>query len=166
MEPPADSLSWPDWLRASGPRFLLFARSQTRCEADAHDLLQEALLEAWRRGDGRRPPDDALVFTTIRRRAIDLGRRDDRRQRREQAAPLWFEPVPAPAAPNPELDAELARAVQALPGHLREVVAMKIWGGLTFAQIAATLGIPANTAASRYRYALDHLRAALTEVHP
>ena len=163
MEPPAESLSWPDWLRASGPRFLLFARSQTRCEADAHDLLQEALVEAWRRGDGRCPPDDALVFTTIRRRAVDLGRREDRRLRREQAAPLWFE-SPTSGEPVPEIDAELARAVQSLPGHLREVVAMKIWGEQTFARIAAALDIPANTAASRYRYALEHLRAALTEV--
>ena len=31
---------------------------------------------------------------------------------------------------------------------------MKVWGGLTFPQIAAALGIPADTAASRYRYAL------------
>ena len=158
----AASPSWPEWLAANGPRFLLFARSQARCEADAHDILQEALVESWRRGDGQRPPDDALVFRTIRRRAIDLGRRDDRRLRRELAAPAWFEPLPA--GPDAELDAELARAVQALPAPLREVVAMKTWGELTFQQIADTLGVPLNTAASRYRYALEHLRATFKEV--
>ena len=40
----------------------------------------------------------------------------------------------------------------------REVITLKVWGGLTFAEIAAALGIPANTAASRYRYALHELR--------
>ena len=40
---------------------------------------------------------------------------------------------------------------------------MKIWGGLTFPQIAAALAIPANTAASRYRYALARLHQALAE---
>ena len=161
----ASPSSWPDWLRANGLRFLLFARLQSRCEADAHDLLQDALLEAWCRGDGERPPDDSLVFTTIRRRAIDRSRGDDRRLRREQATLVdWFEP--APASLDPELDAELAQAVQALPDHLREVVAMKIWGGLTFQQIATTLGIPANTTASRYRYALAHLRATFKKVRP
>jgi RNA polymerase sigma-70 factor (ECF subfamily) len=42
------------------------------------------------------------------------------------------------------------------------VLALKIWGGLTFAQIAAQLGIPPYTAASRYRYALAALRRDLT----
>jgi len=40
---------------------------------------------------------------------------------------------------------------------------MKIWGGLTFAQIAEALGVPLNTAASRYRYALQRLEAELSE---
>ena len=43
------------------------------------------------------------------------------------------------------------------------MVALKIDGGLTFAEIAAVIGISANTAASRYRYALEKLRAALAE---
>lgn len=149
--------SWRTWLEASGRRFLLFARDQTRCEADAHDVLQDALVESWRR-HGDAPPPAALVFATIRRRAIDLARRNDRRERRELAVE-WFV-----AGDGPALDAELERAVKALPPNLREVVVLKTWSGLTFQQIADTLGIPMNTAASRYRYALEHLRDALKEV--
>ena len=40
---------------------------------------------------------------------------------------------------------------------------MKIWGGLSFPQIAAALRISANTAKSRYRYALAKLREQLAE---
>lgn len=40
---------------------------------------------------------------------------------------------------------------------------MRIWGGLTLAQIADVLAIPADTAASRFRYARDKLRELLTE---
>ena len=118
MEPSPNALPdhWPRWLQANGRRYLLFARSQARCEADAHDLLQDALVEVWRRAGSERPPDDALVFRTIRRRAIDLGRRNDRpRERRELAAPPWWTHA---ASVEPELDAELARAVQTLPAHL------------------------------------------------
>ena len=144
---------------ANARRFLLFARDQTRCEADAHDVLQDALVESWRR-HGDAPPPDALVFATIRRRAIDLGRRTDRREQREHGIE-WF------VAPDETgLDAELDRAVKGLPPNLREVVVLKVWSGLTFQQVADTLGIPLNTAASRYRYALDHLRDALKEVQP
>ena len=162
MDPAADSpQNWHAWLEANLGRYLLFARSQARSETDAHDLLQEALVEVWQR-ERRRPPDDALVFRTIRRRAIDLGRRTDRRARREQAAPGW-DPPPADA---PGRDAEIEGAVQALSAPLREVVLLKIWGGLTFREIAETLGVPPATAASRYRYALEHLRNALKEVRP
>ena len=52
-----------------------------------------------------------------------------------------------------------------LPTHLREVVTLKIWGKLTFRQIANALDLPPATAASRYRYALEHLRNTLEEAH-
>lgn len=52
---------------------------------------------------------------------------------------------------------------QLLPIY-REVVTLKVWGGLTFAEIAEALEIPANTAASRYRYGLIELRKLTKEV--
>ena len=60
-----------------------------------------------------------------------------------------------------EPDVRLARALVGLPEAQREVVALKIDGGLTFAQIAKVTNVSLNTAAGRYRYALDKLRAAL-----
>jgi RNA polymerase sigma-70 factor (ECF subfamily) len=57
----------------------------------------------------------------------------------------------------------LEKALRDLPGDQREVIALKIDGGLTFAEIAACLDVSPNTAASRYRYALEKLRAALGE---
>jgi len=78
----------------------------------------------------------------------------------DAAPPEWF-------APEIE-DRERARLVQdaldRLPVEQREVVTLKIWGGLTFAEIAEALEIPANTAASRYRYALEELRRQTREV--
>jgi RNA polymerase sigma-70 factor (ECF subfamily) len=60
-------------------------------------------------------------------------------------------------------DDALAAAVAALPDAQREVVALKIDAGLTFAEIAAVTGTSLNTAASRYRYALEKLRTALAD---
>ena len=45
------------------------------------------------------------------------------------------------------------------------VVHLKLWEGLTFEQIAIALDIPLNTAASRYRYGLDKLRARLRPLY-
>jgi RNA polymerase sigma-70 factor (ECF subfamily) len=58
----------------------------------------------------------------------------------------------------------LQEAMRKLTCIYREVVALKIWGDLTFAEIGETLGIPANTAASRYRYGLAELRQLTREV--
>ncbi len=63
---------------------------------------------------------------------------------------------------QPPPDEALAAAVAALPAAQREVLALKIDGGLTFGEIAGVTNTRPNTAASRYRYALAQLRRLLT----
>jgi RNA polymerase sigma-70 factor (ECF subfamily) len=149
---------WNDWLAEHAGRFLLFARQQTCCGHDAEDVLQEALVESWKRTGGR--PDNALVYATIRRRAIDLARRANRRSAREQASesPEFFSGPPE----DGEMTALLEREIRKLPDQQREVLTLKFWGGLTFAEVAVALQIPQGTAASRYRLALESLRHTLS----
>ena len=52
-----------------------------------------------------------------------------------------------------------------LPPDQRAVVSLKLWHGLTFQDIADALDISLNTAASRYRYALDKLRERLRPIY-
>ncbi|MCU0797681.1 MAG: sigma-70 family RNA polymerase sigma factor [Akkermansiaceae bacterium] len=163
--PTAESRLWQAWLSEHGEWFLLYARQQTRSEADAKDVFQEALFDAWRRASGA-IPDKALVLATIRRRAIDLGRSADRRVRRENdfggARTPWF---------VTDFDAGdtrdfLATAVRDLPENLREVLILRIWGEMSFPEIASLTGAPVPTATSRYRYALERLRESLAELQP
>ena len=137
---------------------MLFARTQTRCEADAEDLLQEAVIESSGKSEGN-PPDLPLVYTTLRRRAIDLARKTDRRTAREEVTTersedCWFDDT----IEQKETAWLIDRAIKNMPEKFREVVMLKIWSELTFAQIAQTLDIPLNTAASRYRYGLEILK--------
>ena len=160
---------WKEWLSAHGPRLLLFARGWGESKEDAEDLLQEAVLRLWNyqqeRGGG--PPDLPLAFTTIRFCGLNHGRRERRRKHREEAIVYledfrdeWFDP----GLEEGEEAAMLREALKELPAKLREVVTMKVWGGLTFAKIAETLKISPNTAASRYRYALEQLAGHLETV--
>lgn len=156
---------WDQWLARHAPKLLLFARQQARCEADAHELVQDAVVEAWRIQLDGALPAPGLVFGLIRRRAIDLARRNQRRANREtiaqeSAPPEWF----APEIEDRERARLLQDALGRLPVTQRDVVTLKIWGELTFAEIAEALDIPANTAASRYRYALEELRKLTREV--
>src|SRR5215472_14112818 len=85
MHEAREQAQWREWLDEHGATFLLFARQKTRSEADAQDLVQESVLEAAQRQKDGQPPAVALVFATIRRRAVDRARTDDRRVRRENA---------------------------------------------------------------------------------
>jgi RNA polymerase sigma-70 factor, ECF subfamily len=157
---------WPQWLEDHAGPLLLFARQQTRTAADAEDVLQESLVEAWDRAGQDGPPPLPLVYATIRRRAIDQARREDRRRQREEASvnpeQAWFDAGLADGEKRQQVEA----GMKGLPPIYREVVTLKIWGELTFAQIAEVLGIPANTAASRYRYGLEALRKSLKDLTP
>jgi RNA polymerase sigma-70 factor (ECF subfamily) len=53
---------------------------------------------------------------------------------------------------------ELQSALRGLPDEQREVIVLHVWGELSFEEVAEALSIPANTAASRYRYGLSKLR--------
>ena len=75
-------------------------------------------------------------------------------------APAMLEPVAAAL----ELDDQrraIETALAALPPEQREIVHLKVYEDQTFQQIADLLAIPPNTAASRYRYAMDKLRDRL-----
>ncbi len=172
IQTPAAS-DWRVWLDEHGPRLLLFARQQTRSHEDAEDILQEAIvklvdkiqtnefvggMESWQ----------AYLYTSIRRLAIDLSRREDRRRRREDIVTLdseafanasdpWFETDSS----DDETRSQLESKLRELPEKFAEVIIMKIWGERTFAEIADTLGISQNTAASRYRYGLEALKKSL-----
>jgi RNA polymerase sigma-70 factor (ECF subfamily) len=165
------SKEWKQWLAENGPRLLLFARSWGKSREDAEDLVQEAMLKMWHyqqkeeRGGG--PPDLPLVFSTIRFGGLMLHRSEKRRRKREEAIvylhdfqDVWLDPV----LEEDEEAVMLREAVQNLSDKLREVVVMKTWGGLTFAQISEVLAISPNTAASRYRYALEQLTQSMKQV--
>lgn len=164
-----DEEAWSRWFGEFGGRLLLFARQQTRTEADAQDVLQEACVRIWksRRKGGENADGRALfrlAFTAIRHAAIDLARKNKRRQRREDAATgddsdiVWFDN----RLESKERNDALQEALRLLPRKQREIIALKIWGDMTFAEIAETLEISQNTAASRYRYGLKALRNHLT----
>src|SRR5262245_26487297 len=161
---PTDA-EWQRWLDEHASKFLLFARQKARSESDAQDLLQESIVEATRRHNGSVPPPPALVFATNHRRAIDWGRREDRRGEGELAVAeaagfVWFDT----SVEERERANLIQEAMMKLPQIYREVLTLKVWGDLTFAQIAESLAIPANTAASRYRYGIEELRKLTKEV--
>ncbi|CAN5169412.1 sigma-70 family RNA polymerase sigma factor [soil metagenome] len=160
MENVATHEDWKACFAELAPGLVLFARQFVRSVADAEDIVQEAFVRFWRQQHSIQ--NRALLFATVRSCALDLLRRDSRRARREAEVVADSEQVVAPQFESgSESQQQLAAAVDRLPAEQREVLVMKIWNELTFADIAEVLGISQNTAASRYRYALAALKKGL-----
>jgi len=116
----------------------------------------------WRARTSGMAINRGLLYAIVRSTALDFIRRDSRRARREQTALADAEESIEPVFEfEDETQVALAAALDRLPHDQREVVVMKIWNELTFAEIGEALGISLNTAASRYRYALAGLKRIL-----
>lgn len=146
-----------------------FLLNFTRDEDETRDVLQEVFVKLARQPDLLRAARDerAFLIWLAHNAAIDLMRRRGTRSRtqeqfgQEMASPFTSSDDPDEGAFRAELDIALGE----LPPDQRAVVHLKLWEGLTFEQIASALDIPLNTAASRYRYGLDKLRARLRPIY-
>ncbi len=155
------------WIEVHGARLFLYARQQTQTHADAQDVYQEALIQVIKRCKKEKlrfVPPIRDFFVSIKCRAIDLYRQQKRRQAREDKSVEtekviqggdWF----VSKIEKDEVSQHLVEALSELPEEQKEVVLLKIWGEQTFQAIGEITRVSANTAASRYRYALTQLKS-------
>jgi RNA polymerase sigma-70 factor (ECF subfamily) len=149
-------------------RLLGAARTLGCTGTEAEDIVHDLFVRLVRSGACLGDVDDpeAYAFTSLRhavsrsrqRKALERASIERIGREREADGRMVAEGT---AGVADEPDVRLVRALAGLPEAQREVVALKIDGGLTFAQIAKVTNVSLNTAAGRYRYALDKLRAAL-----
>jgi RNA polymerase sigma-70 factor (ECF subfamily) len=151
------------------PALFAFLLNLTRDEADTRDVLQDLFVKLAREPGLLRGvrEERAFLLRLVHNAAIDLMRRRSAREQRNESFSIETFSAFAPAV-DPDEQAfcsALAEALGELPPGQRAVVHLKLWAGLTFDQIAEVLGIPLNTAASRYRYGLDKMRDRLRPIY-
>lgn len=112
-------------------------------------------------------PDDpaAWLFRTVRNAAVDRGRADSRRKKREVRAAKperWFEERTLDG-----VDAtEVVNALERLPGDQREIIVARLWGGLTLEQAAVAAGCAVSSAHRRYEAGIATLKERFGETCP
>lgn len=147
---------------AHAPGLRLYAR-QFCGDGDAEDVVQEAFVGLAR---ARVAPAHVAgwLYRVVRNAALDAARGRRRRDRREvQGAQreAWFD------AADDRLDALEATAhLAGLPAELRSVVVARLWGNLTFDEIARAEGCSVAAAHRRYRAGLARLAERLGEPCP
>jgi RNA polymerase sigma-70 factor (ECF subfamily) len=141
---------------------VLYARQW--CDAPgAEDIVQDAFVALARQ---ELEPDRPLawLYRAVRNGAISAARQFRRRRRREERAAdreavpdgSWF------AATDNRIDAgHAARLLAELDGETREIIVARLWGGLTFEEVARLQGCSLTTAHRRYQAGLARLHARL-----
>jgi RNA polymerase sigma-70 factor, ECF subfamily len=123
----------------------------------AEDAVQEAFCKLARAASRDAGLLSVQYLTTILRNECFSALRG--RRRRPEVSASLLEPQGYGSTEEERL--LLESALRALPAEQREVVYLKVFDGLTFQEIGDRSGVSLNTVASRYRYALAALRAAL-----
>jgi RNA polymerase sigma-70 factor (ECF subfamily) len=140
-----------------------------RDERLAEDAVQEAFLQVWRSAAtfrAERAKASTWILTLVHRRAVDLVRREERRQ----ADPLTDD---AEIGQAPEQTEEAAwlrferervqTALKQLPDVQREALELAYYGGFSQSELADRLGVPLGTIKSRMFAGLARLRELLDD---
>lgn len=160
-----DATAWAAVYLAHRRALTAYALALTGSADDAADLIQDVLVSLLARPRECRAPR-AFLLGCLRNRAIDLRRRAAARPARPPPETAGVEPVflssDADDMAVRETVMRVQAALRAAPPTQREVIVLKIWGELTFAEIAELLARPQGSVASDYARGLAGLRAVLT----
>ena len=143
------------------PRLRRLARALAGQLADADDLVQMVLERALTRAEQWRPdaPLDKWVFAIARNAWRDELRARGRSQNLFAPEEAGITAADGSSAPAQKL--ELAAALAALPPDHREVVALVLIEGMSYAEAAELLEVPVGTVTSRLARARATLQAHL-----
>ncbi len=154
------------------PAFL-FAYQLLGNREDALDVAQDAMLKFFStlgRFESSRPVQPWL-FRIVRNRAFDHLRRQRVRRADSIDDPVHPLELAAPADAGPdlraqkrELQARIWAAMHRLTEKQREILVLRDYQDLAYAEIATVLGIPKGTVMSRLHGARRALRAAIEEL--
>jgi RNA polymerase sigma-70 factor (ECF subfamily) len=188
-----DRSAWGELLEEYRAYLTLLARLQIGrrlgAKVDASDMVQATFLQAYRHLDQFRGGSEAELASWLReilasrlaklvRRYYSTQSRDVRLERRledelEESSRVVDQALvsrqgspssPSHRAADRELAVQLARALDQLPTHYREVLILRHLESRTFPEIARRMGRTVDSVEKLWARALPRLRAALGEV--
>lgn len=155
-------LATPDgFTRWVGPHWQAMAALAARYSGDADDILQDALVVAWRKRD-QFDPERGTARNWLLAITADQRRKTWRRALR---LPIVRSPLPEPPviAVADEASLDLRRAIAKLPAQQRLAVDLHYYLGLGVADVAVVMGCPEGTVKSHLFRARTRLRQLLGE---
>ncbi|HSM14806.1 MAG TPA: sigma-70 family RNA polymerase sigma factor [Thermoanaerobaculia bacterium] len=155
--------------RYGGP-VLSYVRMLAREQELSEDVVQEVFLSVWRKAPSFRPDRGdvpAWLYTIARNKLVDLWRRRSTRGDKEDTS-IDLTRFDSPVREDEVRVVSLAvrKALSALKREQRVALELAYFGGLTYEETAARLGLPLGTLKSRIRAGLASLRQILSATEP
>lgn len=136
----------------------------------AEEVVQEVLVEAWRSAakfDAAKGTVMTWVLTFAHRRTVDRVRREksyaERQARERVLTGRTVEYDPGERVEADESRARVRAALETLPAPQREALVLAYFGGQSYPEVAAQLGVPLGTVKTRIRQGMLRLRDRLEE---
>jgi RNA polymerase sigma-70 factor (ECF subfamily) len=149
-------------------QLLGLAQSIVRDRSTAEDVVQDVMLELWRRREKivLETSLGGYLMRSARNRALNQ-LRTRRRERPESAAMSHANPSTAhQEVVEQEMEKAVRAAIAGLPDRCRQVFELSRMQGLKYAEIAATLGISVKSVETHIGRALRVLRDRLRQWLP
>ena len=148
-----------EWYEACGAELRLYALQWHNYQM-AEDLVQDAFMKLLRQ---RHSPEQIRpwLFRVVRNSSVSVARRVQSCKKVNKTFPqahgLWFE-----SNSEERLDAQQAQAVlETLPAERREIVVLRIWGQLSFREIANVIEKSIPWVHREYKSALGMIKSRL-----
>ena len=147
-------------------RLVRYAVTLTRNQHDAEDAVQAALAKIAVRPNLLQRADRpwSYLLRMVRNETLMAARKQRRVSLLANLTDLLTR-CPVDELEQEETYRKVWSAIRGLPTNQAEVVVLKIWEELTFAEIAEVQDVSPDTAASRYRYAMKRLSRSLAPRH-
>ncbi|MGL6226881.1 MAG: RNA polymerase sigma factor [Thermoguttaceae bacterium] len=147
-------------LEETGPVLVLYARNWS--PQTAEDVVQNAFLKLLREQPFPTNPKSWL-FRVVRNACWDEKRREKYKWKQQEELTDWFEPAVSTPLSD-EMDGEkLTTALESLDLDVRELIIARIWGDLTFREIAELTKRPISSLYDQYQRGLNRLKTILGE---
>ncbi|MCM8531578.1 MAG: sigma-70 family RNA polymerase sigma factor [Lentisphaeraceae bacterium] len=140
------------------------ALSILRSSAEAEDAVHDAFVKLTKKDISDKSEPVAYVYATVRNTALDRLRR---KKKIVDLPEFVFEDkkskeaIPGKSLQERERNFIVRKEIENLDEPQREVVMMKLYGGLTFEQISEALSEPLSTVSSRYARTLKSMKSKM-----
>ena len=162
--------SWPQTIddfdrlvEATQDELVQFAFYRLGNQADAEDAVQDVYVQAFRDRVKRGHVTEVrpYLFRMVRNRCTDVLRARSRRSGQTAEEAVATDSTLSAMVAREEAR-ELARLLGQIPEREAEVIRLRAWSDLSFAEVAVAVGAAVPTVKSRFRYGIEKLRRLLT----